>query len=207
MSQTINRMYASYERAHRAAQELRTNRFDRFDEVHVVTLQGANGADSLGLDASTDAVMAALMKAYVLKAHAKVFAEGIRRGGTLVTVHAGFGTAAAAMAVLERHGPIDSGVPDATDPPVPWDEAAPCSYVLGLPVLLDDSATFSRFWNVPPLLKKGATTSSALGIPQTIDSSAPFTGTTGVHLISNKPAILSSILGLPVLTKRRAARR
>jgi hypothetical protein len=207
MSQTINRMYDSFERANEAVHELRTNRFDRFDEIHVVTLQGATGADSLGPDASTDAIVAALMKAYVLKAHAKVFAEGIRRGGTLVTVHAGFGTAAAAIAVLDRHGPIDSGVADATDPPIPWDEAAPCSYVLNMPVLLDDSATFSRFWNVPPLLKSGATTSSALGIPQTIDSSAPFSGTTNVHLISNKPALLSSMLGLPVLTKPRAARR
>jgi hypothetical protein len=207
MSQTINRMYDSLERASRAAQELRTNRFDRFDEVYVTTLQAGDGAESLGADASIDAIVAALMKAYVLKAHAKVFAEGIRRGGTLVTVHAAFGTAVAAMAVLDRQGPIDSGVPDATYPPKPWDEAAPCSYLLGLPVLLDDSATFSRFWNVPPLLEKGATTSSALGIPEIVNSSAPFTGTTGVHLISNRPTILSSLLGLPVLTKPRAASR
>jgi hypothetical protein len=206
MSQTINRMYDSPERANLAAEALRTNRFDRFDEVHVVGRHSEDAAGAADGEASVDAIVAALMKAYVLKAHAKVFAEGIRRGGTLVTVHAHFGTAAAAMGILDRHGPIDSGLPDATYPMMPWDEAAPCSSLLHAPVLLPDSATFSRFWNVPALLKKGATTFSALGIPETTRSSVPFTGTFGMQMISNKPTILSSMLGMPVLSKPPAAR-
>ena len=201
MSQTIHRMYSSLERANLAADALRASRFERFDEVHVV------GHKSEGDAASADAIVAALMKAYVLKGHARVLAEGIRRGGTLVTVHAHFGTADAALAILERHGPIDSGLSEAADRPPAWDEAAPCSSLLHMPVLLADSATFSRFWNVPPLLKSGATTSSALGLPEATVSSRPFTGSFGLALISHKATILSSMLGLPVLLNASRGRR
>lgn len=201
MTQTIHRMYDSPERANLAADALRASRFERFDEVHVVGHSGDGDA------ASTDVIVAALMKAYVLKAHARVLAEGIRRGGTLVTVHAHFGTADAALTILERHGPIDSGLPEAVDRPLAWDEAAPCSSLLHMPVLLADNATFSRFWNVPPLLKSGATTSSVLGLPEATASSGPFTGSFGLALISDKATILSSLLGLPVLMNASRGRR
>jgi len=194
MSQTINRMYGSLERAQQAAHELRTNRFDRFDEVHVVSDRDASGAD-----ASVDHIVAQLLKALVLKAHAEVFAEGIRRGGSLVTVHAPFGAAVAAIAILDGHGPIPSGVADPTDPPTPWDDAAPLSSALNLRVLLDDNDTFSRFWNLPVLVAGGTTTSSALGLPEISRSNGPFAGTFGIRLLSNNATILSSLLGLPVL--------
>jgi hypothetical protein len=207
MSQTINRMYDNHESAARAAHELRSNRFDRFTAVHVVTRSGGSDAGTGSADASIDGIAASIMKGHVLKAHAMVFAERIRRGGTLVTVHAPFGTAAAAMNILDSHGPIDSGVPELKDDIVAWDEAAPCSSALHMPVLLDDSATFSKFWNVPPLLKKAATTSSALGIPETVAAKGPYAGSFGLPLISQKATILSSMLGLPVLSKPRAVRR
>jgi hypothetical protein len=204
MSQTINRMYDNHESAARAAHELRSNRFDRFTAVHVVTRSAGSDA---GADASIDGIAASIMKGHVLKAHAMVFAERIRRGGTLVTAHAPFGTAAAAMNILDSHGPIDSGVPELKDDIVAWDEAAPCSSALHMRVLLDDSATFSKFWNVPPLLKSAATTFSALGIPETVASKGPYAGTFGMPLISQKATILSSMLGLPVLSKPRAVSR
>jgi len=201
MSQTINRVYDSLGRANGAAHELRTNRFDRFDEMHVVSRPGEGDATSV------DAIVAALMKACVLKVHARVFAEGIRRGGTLVRVHAHFGTADAAPGILERHGPIDSRVPDVSERLPAGDEAAPCSSLLHMPVLLADSASFSRLWNVPPLLKSGATTSSALGLPEATVSRGPFAGTFGLPPISNKATPLSSMLGLPVLMNARGGRR
>lgn len=202
MSQTINRMFDNHERAAQAAHELRFNRFDRFTAVHVVTRHGEPDAG-----ASIDGIAAEIMKGHVLRAHAMVFAERVRRGGTLVTVHAPFGTAAAAMNILDRHGPVDSGVPELKDDLVAWDEAAPCSSALHMRVLLDDSATFSKFWNVPPLLKNAATTFSALGIAETVASKGPYSGTFGMPLISKKATILSSMLGLPVLSKPRAVRR
>jgi hypothetical protein len=198
MSQTINRMYDSLERANQAADELKNNRFDRFDDVYVV---------GGGAGASTDDIVARLMQAFVLKAHAKVFAERIKRGGALVTVHAAFGTAVAAIEILDRHGPVDSGVVETSEPVMAWDDAAPCSSLMHMPVLLADSATFSKFWNVRPLAKHGATTGSALGLPEVSKSSGPFTGTFGMALISKKPTILSSMLGMPLLTKPKPARR
>lgn len=207
MSQTINRMYDNHASATRAAHELRSNRFDRFTAVHVVTRSDVLAQGTGEADATIDGIAASIMKGHVLKAHAMVFAERVFRGGTLVTVHAPFGTAVAAMNILDSHGPIDSGVPELKDDIVAWDEAAPCSSALHIPVLLDDSATFSRFWNVPPLLKKAATTFSAFGIPETVDTNGPYRGSFGLPLLSNKPTIFSSMLGLPVLSKPRAVRR
>ena len=195
MSQTITRMYANAERANAAAHELKNNRFVAFDDVHVIT----GGAQPNG-----DAIVASIMKALVLKAHARVLAEGVKRGGALVVVHAPFGCAVEAIDILESHGPVDSGVPDARDAPVAWDDAAPCSSALHIPVLLSDASTFSTFWNVPPLLKGGATTGSALGLPEVSASRGPFTGTIGLPLLSNKPSIFSSMLGLPVLMNARS---
>ena len=195
MSQTINRMYESHARASAAADELRTNRFNRFGDVHVVSRSAGDA------DASLDGIVAEVMKGYVLKSHARVLAQHIQRGGTLVTVHAPFGSSVAAMQILDRHGPIESGVPDHSDPAVAWDEAAPLSSALQMPVLLKDSATFSKFWNVPAISKQGGTTSAALGLPEISDARGPFTGSFGMSLISNKATPLSSMLGLPLLTK------
>lgn len=201
MSQTINRIFDSHARATEAAAELRTNRFNRFGDIHVVS---RNAGDA---DASLDGIVADVMKGYVLKSHARVLAQRIQRGGTLVTVHAPFGTAVAAMRILDRHGPVDSGVPDHSDPAMAWDEAAPLSSALHMPVLLKNSATFSQFWNVPAISKRGGTTSAALGLPEVSRARGPFSGTFGMSLISHKATPLSSMLGLPLLTKAKPARR
>ena len=194
MSQAIHRMYDSHERATRAAAELAADRFGRFTEVFVCSQAAGSGA-------SADEIVASLMKAHVLKAHARVYAERVLRGQALVTVHAPFGAALTALNMLQRHGPADSGVADAMEPYLPWDEGTPLSNLLGLRVLLADSDTFSRFWNVPALSRQGATTSSALGLPELSASRGPFTGTFGLSLISHKATPLSSLLGLPVLKK------
>ena len=73
--------------------------------------------------------------------------------------------------------------------------------------LLANSATFSRFWNVPTLLKRAATTFSALGIAELSDTRGPYAGTFGMPLLSRKGMLLSSMLGLPLLLKPRIARR
>jgi hypothetical protein len=204
MSQTIARMYETHERAEQAAHELRTNRFVQFSDVFVFARHGGHGAGTAGAESTPDGVVARLMSAHVLKAHAKGYAAGILRGGSLVVVHAPFGCGAEATNILESHDPIDSGVPEARESVVGWDDAAPCSSALHMRVLLDDSATFSRFWNVPPLVKSAATTSSALGLPEASPSKGPFAGTFGMSMISNKATIFSSMLGLPVLSKPKS---
>jgi hypothetical protein len=207
MSQTIARMYDSHERADQAAQELRTNRHISFSEVFVFARSGGSGAGTGGAEATQEGIVARLMGAHVLKAHARGYAAGILRGGALVVVHAPFGCGAEAERVLAEHGPIDSGVAEPNHAPMAWDDAAPCSSALHVRVLLDDAHTFSRFWNVAPLVKSAATTGSALGLPEVSRSSGPFTGTFGgMPLISKKGTFLSSMLGLPVLMNARSSR-
>ena len=201
MSQTINRLYDSPERAQKAAHELKTNRFIQFDEVHVVS--PADGVVAGGTGATLDGVVNALMKAYVLKAHAKVFAPAILRGGAMVTVHAAFGAATTAIEILDKYRPIASGVPDFSDPLVPWDDATPVSNVLGLPVLLNHDDSFSKFWSVPALSKHGRTTCSVMGLPEISKANGAYVGMMGMPLISHKATFLSSMLGLPVLMKGR----
>jgi hypothetical protein len=203
MSQTINRMYASAQQANAAADALRNYRFRRYDEIHVVTrFAGADDANPR----SEDDIVATLMKAYVLKYHARVFARKIAQGSAMVTVHAPFGTAADATNVLDGFDPIDSGVVESRDTLTPWDDAAPCSSAFMLPTLLPDSATFSKYWNVPPLTKRAATTFSALGLPETTNSSGPYSATLPMPLLSGKGTFLSSMLGLPVLTSAMRGR-
>ncbi len=197
MSQTISRLYASHDQARKAAHALENHRFDRFNAVHVI----GRGDPP----ASVDALTATIMKAWVIKPKAKILAEGVARGGALVVVQAPFGSGVSALDVLQSFDPIDSGVPDHDEPPLTWDEATPVSNVLGMRVLLDDSASFARFWNVPALSKKSVTWGTALNLPEISRSRGPFTGTFGMALLSNKATIFSSMLGLPVLSKRRGA--
>jgi hypothetical protein len=189
MSQTIHRMYGTDERAATAAAALEE---DGYQDVLLFTRPGLGNL-------STEGIVAALMNGNILKAHALVLAHGIQQGGALVTVHAPFGGAVAAAERLDSFGPIDSGVTLAQDRLPGWDEAAPCSSAFGWRVLLDDSDTFSRFWNLPALAKKPTTTCANLGIPELKDSAGPYKPTIPMALLSNKPTFLSSMLGLPVL--------
>ena len=195
MTQTITRMYDSADRANAAAHDLRHNRVFMFEDVHVI---------AAGPGANPDGIVDAITKAMVLKAHARVFAEGVKRGSGLVVVHAPFGCAEEALNILARHGPIDSGVPDDREPPIVWDEAAPLSSAFHFPVLMKDSATFSSFWNVPPLLRGGRTTGAGLGLPEIKASRGPYAPTIGLPLLSSKASPLSSMLGLPLLTKAKS---
>jgi hypothetical protein len=201
MSQNINRLYDSLERANEAAQALKTHRFDRFDEVFVIT-----GRDASGAALSTDQIVAELLKAFVLKSHAKIYAEGIKSGATLVAVHAYFGTAVSATNLLDSFGPIPSGVEEVSDRLPEWDEAAPISSVLHMPTLVSSDNSFSKFWSLPILLKRGATTFSALGLSELTQSKGPFTGTFPLQLLAKSGPFLSSMIGLPLLLGARGSK-
>ncbi len=205
MSQTIIRMYATPRQASDAAHALRTNRGLRFSDVHIMAPSGPvePGTDAAGPPLSVEDIAEGLMKTYVLKAHATVLAEGIHRGGTTVTVHAPFGSGGTAVRILDKHGPIDAGIADDADPPMPWDEAAPLSSMLGIPTLLPGSASFSRFWNLPALSGHGQTVGTWLGIPEIRAQHGPYKGVLGATLLSDKPAPLSSAIGLKTLTDKQ----
>lgn len=95
-----------------------------FDGV-VVTRPGGTAAEAL----------AAILKGHVPKSIAPIYAEGVARGGTLISVAPPFGAASAVLQAMTKRQPIDSGYNPAVRQPAGFDEAAPFSDLLGLPVL------------------------------------------------------------------------
>jgi hypothetical protein len=195
MSQTISRMYEKPSQAARAKAALED---EDYSDVHLVS------GDSAG--ASVDDITAAIAKGNVLKSLARVYAAGVSKGGSLVTVHAPFGGAARAARILDKFGPIDSGISEPADGIMLWDDATPMSCILQMPVLMADPVPFSRFWNVPPLANGSFSLSSLFGL-RLLTTAAPRSTSFGIPLLSSNPAPLSSLLGLPTLSKRQSARR
>jgi hypothetical protein len=189
MTQTVCRMYASSQTSAAAAETLQRHRA-LADRVRVV-----NPPQQY---VSVDAIAQAIMNCDVHKSHAKIYAERVYEGSSLIVVHAPLGTASAVISYLDEFQPIDSGVPDATIERFVWDEAAPLSSALRLAVKLDDSTPFSNFWNLPVLTKERLDESELL---KTIrfysDRPDLLSGVFGVPTITNSPAMLSSLFGVP----------
>ncbi|CCE01084.1 hypothetical protein [Bradyrhizobium sp. STM 3809] len=195
MSQTICRMYANPAQAASAKAALE---HEGYDDVHLVS------SDSAG--ESIDDIVAAITRVFVLKSHARVYAEGISRGGSLVTVHAPFTGGLRAMQILAGFGPIDSGITEPESHVMPWDEATPMSCILQIPVLLDNPTPFAHFWNVPTLSSSTFSLSALFGMPL-LRQFGPAISSFGMPLLSRDPAPLSSLLRLPTLTGSSSARR
>ena len=192
MSHEITRMFASADTARAAAAELAE---EGFNDVHVVTPPSKE-------DAPVSAIAAQIAQGRVLLADAKIYAEGVARGGSLVTVHAPFGTGMLATSILEQHGPIASGMPEAPAPKI-WDEAAPFSSAMHMPLLSDDPTPMSRYMGIRPLSVSGRSFSSTIGMPLLSDNPMPLSSLLGMTRLSDKAAPLSSLLGLPLLTRSK----
>jgi len=195
MTQTISRMYANQQQASKAMEELKRRNY------HNVFMFSAPPAGEDGQSSvNVDDLLAQMVKAHILKSDAKIFAERVSKGGSLVTVHAPFSGGFRALTVLDSHDPIDSGVPDPVFPSASWDSATPCSSVLRMPVLSNTKLPFEAVWNVPSLARCGAVT-SCLGMPVLSKSAAPFSGALGMATLSSNSTPFSSMLGLPMLKK------
>jgi hypothetical protein len=192
MSHEITRLFATAEAARNAAAELAE---EGFDEIYVVTPPAKE-------DVPTSAIAAQIAQGNVYLADARIYAEGVARGGSLVTVHAPFSTGMKATAVLDSYQPIPSGKPEPEAPPL-WDEAAPFSSAMHMPLLYDDPAPMSRYMGVEPLSVTGRSLSGALGMPLLSDNPTPLSSLLGMTSLSKAAAPLSSLLGLPLLTARR----
>ena len=192
MSLEITRMYANAATAAKAAAELRE---EGFDELFVVN-------PPAGADVPLSALAAQIAEGRVHLPDAKVYAKGVAAGHSLVTVHAPFGSGKLAETVLDAHGPIDSGMPK--PPPVHmWDEAAPLSSTLVIPVLSDDPDPMSRVMGIPAVTSGNCSLSGTIGMPLLTDSVMGDKGRLGLPYLSNNPTPLSSALGLPLLSKRQ----
>ncbi|WP_395684877.1 hypothetical protein [Aestuariivirga sp.] len=187
MSHEISRMYASPDTARKAADELKE---EGFGDVFVVT-PPASG------DTPASAIAAQIAQGRVLLADARIYAKGVAAGGSLVTVHAPFGSGMLATSILESHGPIASGMPE-PEPETIWDEATPLSSAMMIPVLLPDATPMSKVIGFSPLMSNDCGASEAIGLPLLTDGKAP-EGRWGMPFLINNPAPLSSLVGLPLL--------
>ena len=176
MTTIVTRLYAAEGKAVGALEALK-HRFSEA-EISVLTAKSAQKADIEALVAKTG----------VPKEAAAIYAEGVRKGGALVTVLAPWGFAKQVIKHLDSHGPIEVKVP-ATEYTINpgWHESAPFSEWMGWPVL-------EKFRSTVALEKNPAPLSGALRIETLLKTKSR-------TKLWNNPAIFSSLLGLPTLDK------
>ena len=196
MTQTIHRIYATADVAADVVKELNANGFAG-DEIHVV----GSGDFDAGKN-SLDEVVAAITKGNVRKSDAVILAEAVQKGGTLVTVHAVFGAAVKALDILDGHASVASGLPSTRHATVTWDEAAPLSSALLVPVALDDPTVFATYSGLPTLIDSDESASAYVGLPTLGDHKMSLSSLLGLPLLTNNPAPLSSLFNIPLLSGR-----
>ncbi|MBM4226999.1 MAG: hypothetical protein FJ164_04555 [Gammaproteobacteria bacterium] len=203
MRDPIVRMFTSASQAQNAVAALHAAQFAP-GRVHLVTAPQAT--DNRSLDDITDSVMAG----YVLRSRAIIYAQRIAEGRSLVVVHAPFGSAGLAIRTMEAFGPTESGWEPPAAPSRTWDEAAPLSSALALPVRMNRATPLSDMFYLPALRKSRPgflgdlyphtlTMSDILGLPILGAAAAPLSGLLGLKLLRKGAAPLSSTLGLKLL--------
>jgi hypothetical protein len=193
----IVRLYASAEQAKLALASLKRWGFE--DElIHVVNASSTPPPGAPASAASDDPVQSAIMAAYVLKAHAKVYAEEVRKGCTLISIRAPFGVGGIAEELLDECGPVKSAVVTGNGSLPPWDDDAPFSSAIRMPTLVRATAPFSAFWVLPTLTRRGGTFFSGIGLPEVSRSDSYVFG---APAISRSASPLSSMLNLPTILR------
>ncbi len=191
--QTFNRLYADEAKARSAWEELKRR---GFADVYLFTPpRRAEGEAPAG----DDDLLASMLRAYIVRSDAAILARRVSEGASLVTVHAPFTGGVKAETVLQRHGPIDSGIPEPELPRYTWDEESPFSSALRWPLLTKCEHPFEYVSGLPSLAKSGY----ASGAPVKPDRPAPFSSKLGMPLLSNNPAPFSSFFKIPLLIKSR----
>jgi len=138
--------------------------------------------------AGKDKIVAAITAGFVLLSHARVYADAIAQGRSLVIVRAPFSAGGKATKILAAFQPIDVGVEEPADRAALWDEAAPMSSALRIPTL--SKGLFSTFWTLPVITHKKV----RLPFPELTKSAS------NTQLSSN-PTPLSSLFKLPTLLR------
>lgn len=186
----IVRMYAGAQQAAAAVSSLKAARFAA-DAISVIVASEA-------LKTPKD-IEAALTAAFVPRAETSRYVQGVQAGSTVVVVRAPFGGGVLANKLLDSAGPVDSGLKLHAEPFEGWDDAAPLSSALHIPVL---SSKISSPYSTPCLLtRNGGTLSSALGFAELKESGTPSTEGLGMPMLSRNPAPLSALLRLPLLRR------
>ena len=172
-------MYSSGQSAAAAVAALKEWGFTD-DEISVV---------SPGVHPSETAVVAAIAAAYVERSQAGHYAAGVLEGQTAVIVRAKFGSGEAAQYHMNSAGPVSTQ--DAFREPFvgAWDEDAPFSSILRLPVITE----FRPFGGIPCITKHGSTLGSKLGLPELLTSGRPTTEALGMPMLAKSGPALRTL--------------
>jgi hypothetical protein len=213
MPQKIVRIYGSAAQGSKAAAHLRDLGFE-----HVFQFSGP--ASTTSSSSVRGALITDMMNAQLLKNHAETYANRLTNGQSLVLVHAPFGSSNNATEAMDGFEPIDVGISETNFPPVyQWDDAAPLSSALQIPVLTETrlvaetltgvssltrgKAFLSDLYGIPLLSRGSADQTNSMGFPMLSQNAALLSSALGFRTISNNATPLSSLLGLPVLSSRR----
>jgi hypothetical protein len=184
----ISRLFSSAEDAQAAADDLVQGGFRR---DMIVTLTKSSGAASAYM----------LERRGVMPANARTYAAKINQGQVLILADAQYGASKFAIDVLERPRAGDTGPVKAVYEGRGWDDSAPLSSMLNLPVQLEGSGPITGSVSMPLISADPTPVSSFLGLPLLSKSVAPLSSLIGLKLLAKNPTILSSMFGLPVLIR------
>jgi hypothetical protein len=196
MPTMIIRSYESASQAAAAAQNLLDAGFENVSQFKAASGKGASSA------ASRNNLLSDMMNAHIWKSHAEVYADRLSKGGGLVVVHAPFGSASNAERIMDKYEPVDAGLATTSHKPdYQWNDAAPLSSVLQIPVLSNTKLPAETLSGVSSLTKGSAFISNLLGIPLLSRGSAQKVSSMGMPLLSRSPTPLSSAIGLKTLSQ------
>lgn len=190
------RMYASADKARAVVSTLIADGFPE-ELITLVTQHSTPPTNAPASAKCDDPILASILSAFVLKDHAIVYAEAIRRGQALVIVRPEFSSGARAEYLMDEAGPVETGISTDHERLPLWDDAAPFSSGLRLPVLAHGTAPLSAFFVLPVITRDGGTLCSALGWGELAASD---TYVFGAPKLSDAPAPFSSALKIPLLS-------
>ncbi len=201
----IVRLYATEESAREAVRILEESGFAE-DAILLVTPPEKAGAEAKMIQSAVD-------EGLLPGSHIRTCTAGLKQGRSIVSVDAPFGSAQAAVEILEECGPVDS---ERLPPPLRHNPA-PLSEFLGIPVLSSQRPTEvelpkSNSYSFPSwfglgLLSRGATPLSSLfGIPTLTSPKKRWEKSFGLPLLSRNPTPLSKLTGLRTLTSSKRSK-
>ena len=201
MAHAISRIYANPSDADAAVRDLAEYGFQP-EEIHVVAAHPSAG--SVGA-AGVDEIADRIAKCFIPLRHAVAYAAHVAQGGAFVTVHAPFGSGRKATAALDRHHPVELNLHAPAKPFPKYDEAAPLSSSLFLPVLIDNPSPLGALAGLPslvsgpPRVTEAAPLSTSMGWPVQSSDPTPLASASGAPTLASSNAVFSNLLGLGTL--------
>ncbi|ABD89320.1 hypothetical protein [Rhodopseudomonas palustris] len=193
MTQNITRTYETVRQIAGLEAELKAANFTSVKLFPSATVQNRGSNDDL---------INAIANTGIVKYQAATFADVVKRGGAVVVVEAHFGTGARASDILGKYNPIKSSTTPSSDPLI-WDDAAPFSSLLHIPVLLDSSGPYQPYSGTPLLVEQKDGYKSMSGTPLLVEQKGEYRSMSGTPLLLKSAGPYTSFSGTPLLLEQK----